>query len=226
MTTISGRMRRPATLAALALLYVAAVLAIDTLASQGITWPLDWGHWFAWRTDNGFDLFKCVAWLAIPLVISLPWLDPAYFTFKRWRKVDKLLLGALALLGLGAILLILWVPALREAYPGLAQASPEARWGYSEYFLFWTVSWLPGWEFLHRYFLLRRVDAAWPRFGWLLIPLIECAYHLQKPLLEAGGMLALGLVLTWWTRRRRNILLAFIVHALIEIQLLLFLLFT
>ena len=226
MKTISAKMRRPRVVAGFALIYVGAVLAIDTLAAQGVTWPVDWAGWFRWQTEGGFDLFKCVAWLAIPLVISLPWLDPAYFTFKRWRKSDGLLLGALALLGVGAMLLIPMVPALRETYPGLAQASPQVRWDYSQYFLLWTLSWLPGWEFLHRYFLLRRVDAAWPRFGWLLVPLFETVYHLQKPLLEAGGMLALGLVLTWWTRRRKNILLPLIVHALIEIQLLVFLLLT
>lgn len=226
MKTVFRFLRRPRAMAALAVVYVGAVLVIDTLATNGVGWPVDWARWFRWQTEGGFDLFKCVAWLVIPLALSLTQLELDFFTFKRWRNVDKLLLGALALLGVGAMLLIPMVPALREIYPGLAQASPEARWAYSEYFLLWTVSWLPGWEFLHRGFLLRRVDAAWPRLGWLLIPLIECAYHLQKPLLEAGGVLALGLVLTWWTRRRRNILLPFLVHALIEIQLLLFLLLT
>ena len=72
---------------------------------------------------------------------------------------------------------------------------------------------------MHRYFLLRPVMHRFPRYGWLIVPLCETIYHLQKPLLEAGGMAVFSLLLTWWTMKRRNMLLPFIAHLYIEILL-------
>ena len=52
-----------------------------------------------------------------------------------------------------------------------------------------------------------------------MVPLCETIYHLQKPLLEAGGMAVFSLLLTWWTMKRRNMLLPFVAHLYIEILL-------
>ncbi|MCL4694164.1 MAG: CPBP family intramembrane metalloprotease, partial [Candidatus Hydrogenedentes bacterium] len=89
--------------------------------------------------------------------------------------------------------------------------------------MLWTFSWLIGWEFLHRYFLLRPFAARWPRFGWLIVPFSEGVYHLQKAPIEAAGMVVFSLVLTAWALRRRNALLPFLAHLLVEIELVLFL---
>jgi membrane protease YdiL (CAAX protease family) len=99
--------------------------------------------------------------------------------------------------------------SLREAYPTQPgwQIAPQ---------LIWVASWLVGWEFLHRYALLRAVERAWPRWGWLWVPASEFIFHLQKPLLEALGMLAFSLLATTWARRRRSILLPLAVHFAIE----------
>ncbi len=138
--------------------------------------------------------------------------------------MDWWIFGGLLGAGLAALALVPLVPALREAYPGMADWSADAKWAYAWRYAVWTASWLIGWEFLHRYALLRAVDARWPRWGWLIAPLFETAYHLQKPLLEAGGMLALGLCLTFWAKRRRNIMLPLLVHGGIEAGLLVVLL--
>ena len=56
------------------------------------------------------------------------------------------------------------------------------------------------------------------------MPVSEGVYHLQKTLLEALGMVALSVVLTYWARKRANVLLPFLVHLAIELELLAFLL--
>jgi hypothetical protein len=201
--------------------YVAAVLAVDTLAVHGVTWPVHWGmfHWIGW---HGADLFKLVFWLVVPFVISIPWMDWGYFGVSRWRRVDLYLLAGLVVIGAIAVLIIPMFPSLRAWYPGLGRASASAKWHYALFTVVWTLSWLAGWEFLHRYFLLTNLSAVWPRFGWILIPISEGAYHLQKPLLEAGGMVALSVILTLWALQRRNTLLPFVVHLSIELELLAF----
>jgi membrane protease YdiL (CAAX protease family) len=87
----------------------------------------------------------------------------------------------------------------------------------------WNASWLIGWEFMHRYMLLGAAQKAAPHWGWLLVPLSETLYHLQKPPIEMLGMLALSVVLTLWCMKRGNWLLGFLVHLIIEVELLIFL---
>ena len=119
-----------------------------------------------------------------------------------------------------AMLLIPMVPSLKATYGGFA--APGQAVGH----LTWTLSWLIGWEFLHRYVLLTHLDARWPNWGWLVIPFVEGAYHFvqQKPWPETLGMVALSLVVTSWARRRRNVLLPFLAHLAIELELIVFLL--
>jgi len=152
-------------------------------------------------------------------------LDWGYFGLKRWKRSDYYLLLGLAVTGVAVMLIIPHVPALRQIYPSVRGRSAQAKWGFVSAQLVWTFSWLLGWEFLHRYVLLRPAAALWPRLGWLLVPLSEGVYHLQKPLIEAGGMVLLSIVLTQWTVRRRNMLLPFLVHLVIEVALPLSLIF-
>ena len=102
----------------------------------------------------------------------------------------------------------------------------------------WNLSWLPGWEFLHRYFLLKAVQREaldrgrflpgwrWAQWAWLLVPVSETLYHLQKPGLEAVGMFAFSVVLTFWCLKRRNWLFGFLLHLTIEVELLVFMTIT
>ena len=229
------------------MVYVLAVLAVDTLAVWGIRWPFDWTFflWGAhriqdwalrWGAPKGLadfvtswpfgqvDYFKLIFWFVVPFVMSLRGMDWSVLGVKRWRRIDLYLLGALALLGLATVLLIPSIPSLRAYYP--SQRGMHAMpWAQFPVHLCWVLSWLVGWEFMHRYFLLRRVSARWPHWGWCLVPLFETAYHLQKAGLEAAAMLVFSIILTRWTLRRNNVLLPFLAHLIVEIELILILLF-
>ncbi|MDX1496412.1 MAG: hypothetical protein R3352_02550 [Salinisphaeraceae bacterium] len=234
----------------LAVAYVAAVLIVDTLASQDIVFVIHW-HQFDWKpthvyrwlaqflsADNlqyfswlrhgdyqRFEVFKFVFWFLIPFIACLPWMAWRWFGWRQWRAADWALVFALALAGMLAMLLIPEVESLRQRYPGMSMLPLDIKLEYFVSKLFWIVSWLIGWEFLHRYVLLRAGMRLWPGWGWIIVPLSEGLYHLQKPLLEAAGMLGLSIILTQWTLRRGGLLLPLLVHLIIEIELLLFLLF-
>lgn len=204
------------------LVYAAAALVIDTLAVYGKTWPIDW-RVFRWHW-HGADLFKFTAWFVVPFVFCLPRMDWGYLGVKRWRRVDVYILAGLAGVGALGVLIIPLFPSLRATYPSMAHFAASAKLSFALRHVVWVLSWLVGWEFMHRYFLLTRLSKQWPRFGWLLIPLFEGGYHLQKPLLEAAGMVAVSLVLTSWALKRRNALLPFLAHLIIELELIAFLL--
>lgn len=205
--------------------YIVVVLVIDTLAAQDFYFGIRWSI-FRWQTWFGFDLYKFVFWLVIPFVVSIRRFDRDYFTTKRWRPIDRRLLILASIVGVVAVCVIPFVPALRETYPGAGDASLGIRLGILGKGVVWNISWLLGWEFMLRYWLLRHLQGGLPRGGWILVPVIEFIYHLQKAPLEAAGMLVFGLVLTAWAVRRRNVLLPFIAHALVEMALLLFLVVT
>lgn len=242
----SGNSRMPA---ALVIAYVTLVLAVDTLAGARVNWPVSWSwfHWqprslallceaaelpgmcFAWLESpwlQSVDLFKFTFWFLVPFLCCVPCMDWGWFGVTRWKRIDALLL-ALFLGGcIGAVLLIPHLPGVREYYRQFGGTlSASERWSGFLSQALWTVSWLTGWEFLHRYLLLRRADAQWPRYGWLLVPLSEVAYHLQKPLIEAAGMGLFSLLATPWTRLRKNMLGPFVAHLTVELALAAFLAF-
>lgn len=212
--------------------YVAAVLTLDTLADHAVSWPFDWSlfHWqpVAWMQSawlNRIDLFKLIFWLVIPFLFSLRTMEWSWLSPRGWKRNDWFLLGGLLIVGGIAIVCVKFIPTLHAIYPGMSHYPLETRLVYSISYLLWIASWLPGWEFMHRYFLLRVAMKRLPNYGWLLIPIFETVYHLQKPLLEAGGMAVFSLLLTWWCVKRRNLLLPFFAHLYIEVALLLALVF-
>ncbi len=212
--------RRAALLAAV---YVLLVLGLDALATQNVQFPVAWRVLLRFR-PGGFDVFKFVAWFLIPLLCALPRLDVHAFTFQRWRRMDWYLLAGLAAAGALAVVVIPLLPGVRETYQGAGSFFSQRRCDAVLWYVSWTFAWLPGWELLHRYVLLRPWNRWLPRAGWLVVPLSEGIYHLQKAPLEAAGMVALSLVLTLWARKRQNVLLPFLVHLAIELELLVFLL--
>ena len=121
--------------------------------------------------------------------------------------------------------LIPLVPSLNALYSRSGDLPMDVRVDLCLNMMVWNFSWIIGWEFLHRYALLRAADGAWPRWGWLLVPLSEGIYHLQKPALEALGMVAFSIALTLYARRRKNFLLPLLAHLIIEIELIVFLVF-
>lgn len=227
--------------ASLALIYVIVVLLIDTLAVRGVNVPVNWGvlhrnvemtilETIARRPVvpewSQFDAFKFMAWFAVPLLLSFYRIDLGFFGVRRWKRMDIAILGVMILLGIGAVSLIPYFPGVKDLYRGMGERSAEFKWAYARGNLLWMFSWLLGWEFLLRYFLLRNVVSGFGRHAWLIIPAIEFAYHLQKPFLEAllagGG----GVLLTYWALKRKNVLLPFLAHLSIELALLVFMLVT
>lgn len=203
--------------------YIAVVHTVDTLAATGAYYGLDWTL-FSWQGRNGFDWFKFLAWLVVPLaaLTLLRRMDWGYFGFRRLRRADAFVLTACAVVGMGAVLLILVVPSLQQWYHGMGDLPAAVRWRFALHRLSWTASWLIGWEFIHRYALLTQAERVWPRCGWLLLPLVEGLYHVQKAPIEMVGMVAFSAFLTLWTRRRQNIWPALLAHLLIELELLAF----
>ena len=225
------------------LIYVTVVLGVDTLATQGGDWPINW-RVFSWYGPeiyqaltwaglpgpdvllhpvlSGFNYFRFLAWFLVPFLCCLRGFDWGWLGWKRWRKIDLALLGGIVLVGAVIMGLLPYLPGVRDIYPTYGSRYDSFPWEILQNRLLWVVSWLLGWEFLHRYLLLRAVDRRWKRLGWLLVPLFEGAYHLQKPLIEAFGMVVFSLLLTQWARKRRNLLLPFLAHLIIEIELILY----
>lgn len=207
------------------LAYVAVVHTVDTLAHQHVRFLMDW-HMFRWQLRCGFDVFEFVFWFVIPVLFMARRLEWGYFGFGRWKRIDWILLAAFVGIGVLAILLIPLFPSLRRTYSGMGDAPASVKWSQFRYYLIWDFSWIIGWEFTHRCAMTIHLREHWPRFGWLLVPLAEGLYHLQKPVPEMLGMVAFSILATQWTLRRRNMLLPFLAHLAIELELLAFLLLT
>lgn len=205
------------------LAYVFLVLLVDTLAAQDVELLIDWDV-FSWRFDSrgpwaAFDLYKFLLWLLLPLTICLPRMDWAWLSWRGMQQVDWLLMLGVAVAGALAMALIPFIPGLQQQYPSLSLLPQDVRIEQFQMHLIWTFSWLLGWEFLHRYCLLKVAVARFPVWGWCLVPLSEGLYHLQKPPLEALGMVMLSVFLTKWTLKRGTLLPALLAHFLIELEL-------
>jgi hypothetical protein len=208
------------TLAILA--YVAVVLGVDALVYLNVRWPFDW-QLFDWVWGD-IDLFKLIFWLLIPLAFSWRTLDRGWFGFARWRIADVILLITIAGFGFLVLMGLLLFPETRQAYTGISELSPSVKREFLIGISIYTLVWLPAYEFLLRYVMLRAVSAQWPRFGWWLVPLGEGLYHLQKTLPEVVIATLFGMVLSYWVSRRRNGLMAFLAHLAIEIELIILML--
>ena len=226
------------------IIYIILVLGIDTLAAQRAQWPFPWSRlqWFLSTSYpslrgtvwGGFDCFKFLFWFVLPFIASLWWIDWRYLLTRRWKKWDGFLVGGIAVFGMLAMFIIPLVPALQATYPSLGHLESAQKWGYVTRAMIWNFSWLIGWEFLHRYVLLRAVQreemtGRWGLPGWklsqwywLAVPLSETLYHLQKPLAEAGGMLVFSTILTLWCLSQKKWLVACLVHLIIEVELVVF----
>ncbi len=170
-----------------------------------------------------WHLFKFIAWFLLPLLFCARDLDRSWFTFHGWRRVDFIVLGVALVGGIAAMMVVAVTPGLRAIYPSWGQFPLSDRLLLAGSTLLWTLSWLAGWEFMHRYWMARRALAVLPRWGWLIIPVSETIYHLQKPWPETLAMLAFSLALTPWAIARRNALLPFTAHLIIELELIVFL---
>lgn len=218
--------------------YVCLVLLVDFLAACQVTRPWDWSR-FSWSLADllvrfpllskkvsflaladHFDLFKFIFWLLLPFLFSYSTLDKSWLLPRKFQKEEWYFIGFLLLAGMIALTALLWAPSLKGYYgqrePTGAAIKLQRTWR----FFIWESSWLPGWEFLCRYVFLRALLEFKPRYLWLLLPLMEGLYHLQKPFIEALGMTVFSLFLTTWTVKRKNLFLPFCAHLFVELLLL------
>jgi membrane protease YdiL (CAAX protease family) len=110
-------------------------------------------------------------------------------------------------------------------YPSIEFDSPSSKLSWASHKMIWNISWLTGWEFLHRYLLLTCFEKAFPKKGWFAVCMIEFVFHFQKAFLEAIGMLIFSVIVTYWAYKRKNIVLPFFAHLMIESFLVIFILF-
>ena len=199
------------------LLYVTAVLVVDLYLHPR-------GRATVWGGAAGVACFRSVAWLTLPLVLAAV-RDHRSGTSRRpaFRWPDRQDGWFLAISGpaMAALLFpIFRFPPLRSAC-----LDPLAiGWGL-ERCMGWLVAlvfWLPGWEILHRHYLLPVCQAAWPRIGWLVPPLFEAAYHLSKSPAEAAGSFLFGGLLCRRTLRSGNLTVPIAAHLMLELEYALF----
>lgn len=237
--------------AALVVAYVAAVLSVDTLATKGVQFGIDWRS-FDWRPSdiaaalntalprflfellaspraNNFDLFKFTLWFVVPFLLCVWRMDWKAWGWGRWRWTDWLLLLLALVGGIAAVMIIPYVPALSQLYQYQTNLTVQQKLNAVLNYNLWCLSWLVGWEFLHRYLLLAALGKFLPRggWGWLIVPLLiassEAAYHLVKPWPEMLGMFAFGFLASLWAYQRSNWLLPLVAHWFIEMSLIIFL---
>ena len=207
-----------------ALCYAIFALTIDSISTIRLKWGIDWGI-FHWQLKNGFEVSTFILWFAIPFVFTYKSIDWQYFGVSRLKKNDIYVVILLSVLGMIGVLSIKFFPGLRSFYPSIAFQNASAKLNWALYKMTWNMSWLTGWEFLHRYVLLTCFESAFPKKGWFGVCLIEFVFHFQKAFLEAIGMLIFSVIVTYWAYKRKNIILPFFSHLLIESFLLLLILF-
>jgi hypothetical protein len=189
--------------AAFVVVYAALVLFLDSYLSG--------------PTIYGADLYKLVAWLLIPLGITIRNIDWSFFTIKPWRRSDYRLL-IVAFLLQGVIVRSIFL------FPGIDSNLPRVRGANIGMLISWELSWLLGWEFLLRYVLLRELDKIGRRWPLVVIPLLEVLYHLSwTTAVMPVGVGIYSIILTAWARSRQNCLLPFLTHVSLELELLLLL---
>lgn len=228
------------------LLYVAAVLTVDTLAVMHVTVPIPW-RMFQWSLHDlialfqkwdwldygtalklrrgpwvNFDCFKFLFWLVIPFAACIRAMDWGWFGLRRLKKWDYILLGMGVLAGVLILFIIPLLPSLREYYPSQSARGADQKVLLVVSYLIWTASWLVGWEFLHRYVLVRAVGDRLGGWGWLIVPFSEGLYHIFKSPWECAGMVLFSLLATFYVTRRKNMVVPFLVHLAIEMALPLF----
>jgi hypothetical protein len=221
MTATQQRPARTA-YAIMMVLYAVFALTADSLSTNHTHWLINWSR-FYWRFKSGFELSTAILWLGIPVLLMWRDIDIRVFTFERWKKTDAWLLIALMLLGACGVYLIKFIPALNQYYQPQSHLSSAMKWSYATGYLIWLSSWLIGWEFLHRVFLMQYLQAVLGKIGPCFIPVFEFVFHLQKSIPEALGMLLLSIVLTCWSYKRKNVLLPFLAHLAVELTLLAYL---
>lgn len=211
-------------------LYICLALSIDTLVALRSEWFIDWAQFnYSWR---GMDLTKWILWFVVPLVLTFRSMNSRYFTFRSWQRIDWAILVVIVVGGGALMFLLPRIPGVGDYYVGWGSQPLAWRQEEALRLTLWTFSWLTGWEFMFRYWLVSSFSRRWPDRGiyaiLIVAPLLEGLYHVfqQKPVLECLGMVVFSLALCSWAIRRKNALLPFLGHLIIELELIGFLFFS
>ncbi len=223
------------------IIYTIAVLIIDLLTTFNIHFIFNWGilnidlshvlnkiplfknSLFSFLFIN-FDLIKFFLWLIIPIVVFNRAVDFYWFSFKSWKKNDYLILLMLSILCVASLAFVVLFPTLSSYYHGFKTLPSNQKVIIFFQQIFWIISWLLGWEFLNRHLLLRACLRLNKKYAWILVPIVETAYHIPKPFLEMLGMAIFSIFACVWTIRKENNLMAFLCHLFIELGLVILLL--
>lgn len=173
--------------------------------------------WVRYKIGGCFAIGPTILWVVVPLIFLWNRIELTDISFRRWRKPDWVLFAVATLICCAVVFVIPLFPVLTRYYVTTTRKLVPSQ--FLPCSLLWVLSWLPGWELLHRFILLRSAVHLWPKWGWTLVPVFETAYHLQKPLPETAGMAVFSTVMTYWSWKRRNLLLPLLVHFLIELTL-------
>lgn len=198
----------------LSLFYVVLVHSIDiSLYYNNINYFI---------SSTGVDFFKLLFWLVVPLIFSIKHFDKNFYSFKNIKRADILYLSLVIVVGICSMLLIPYIDVLRDYYVMESSLSSSENFSYISYQICWIFSWLIGWEFIHRYFLIKSIKESKIYLALWILPIIEGLYHLNKPWPEILAVLLFSWVLTRWTLKRSNALLPLLAHFIIEIELIIF----
>lgn len=204
----------------LALSYVALVFGVDVARSRGclpavVRETLVQLHLVT--SPSGFDWYKFVTWFLIPVLATFP-VERRVGVHLRITKYEAVALGVVVALSCAAMGIVVTSAELSAQYLGSAMGNWGQRLSIAERQLIWTLSWLPGYEFLVRRILLSRAEP-WRSGAVVLVALVEFVYHLQKPMLEAVAVLFFSAALSVWARKRRGSLWPPLAHLCVELVL-------
>ncbi len=200
--------------------YIVVVLGLDVARSRGwlpsdVRGALRQLHLVI--DPSGFDWYKFVTWLVVPVLVT--WLRAERVTYSfTATRCEWLLLGAVTVGSCAAMSVVASTSELSSVYLSPAPGDWNQRWSHASRQLLWTLSWLPGYEFMLRRVLLQRASML-GLGSVVLVAVLEFVYHLQKPLLEAYAALLFSVGLSVWTRRRPTSALPLLAHLSVELVL-------
>ena len=143
------------------------------------------------------------------------------------RRFRIVFIGMFFLL-LAAFIGIYFYQGYFSSYGGSFQSLSRSKLDRFINFMVFTSSTLPGWEFLHRCFLLMGLSYVFKEkegldertavlIAMAVVWIFEVVFHFKKPVLESTGLLVGSPILSYIALRTRSVWPAFFSHLLVEI---------
>jgi membrane protease YdiL (CAAX protease family) len=158
----------------------------------------------------------------IPVSLSFKSFDITFFSFNKVKKVDYLILFLIVSVGICSMFVIPHLDVLKDYYVSDYKLSSNEKYQYLKYQIIWIFSWLIGWEFIHRYLVIKSFNKKKIYHALWILPILEGFYHINKPWPEMLAAFAFSWILTKWTLKRSSVLFPLLAHLIIELELILF----